>query len=242
MKVLNFGSMNLDYVYTVDHMVQGGETLASSDRQVFFGGKGFNQSVALAKASVPVYHAGMIGEDGKELLEMCREVGVNTEYVRVLPGSSGHTIIQVDKEGQNSIILYGGANQKQTKEYVDEVLSNFSEGDYIILQNEINLLDYIIDVAYSRGMKIVLNPSPFNEKLETCDFSKVSIFLINEIEGKQFTGYSDSDEVLDALWKRYPQSGIVLTLGGYGVYWYDGKHKVFQKSFPVAEEVEKFNI
>lgn len=233
MKVLNFGSMNLDYVYTVDHMVQGGETLASSDRQVFFGGKGFNQLVALAKAGVPVYHAGMIGEDGKELLEMCREVGVNTEYVRVLPGSSGHTIIQVDKEGQNSIILYGGANQKQTKEYVDEVLSNFSEGDYIILQNEINLLDYIIDVAYSRGMKIVLNPSPFNEKLETCDFSKVSIFLINEIEGKQFTGYSDSDEVLDALWKRYPQSGIVLTLGGYGVYWYDGKHKVFQKSFPV---------
>lgn len=39
--------------------------------------------------------------------------------------------------------------------------------------------------------------------------------------------------MLDALWKRYPQSGIVLTLGGYGVYWYDGKHKVFQKSFPV---------
>ena len=174
--------MNLDYVYTVDHMVQGGETLASSDRQVFFGGKGFNQSVALAKAGVPVYHAGMIGEDGKELLEMCREVGVNTEYVRVLPGSSGHTIIQVDKEGQNSIILYGGANQKQTKEYVDEVLSNFSEGDYIILQNEINLLDYVIDVAYSRGMKIVLNPSPFNEKLETCDFSNFLIFLINEIE------------------------------------------------------------
>ncbi len=64
MKVLNFGSLNLDYVYSVDHMVRPGETLASSGMNVFCGGKGLNQSIALAKAGVPVYHAGMIGEEG----------------------------------------------------------------------------------------------------------------------------------------------------------------------------------
>ena len=144
MKVLNFGSLNLDYVYSVDHMVRPGETLASSGMNVFCGGKGLNQSIALAKAGVPVYHAGMIGEEGGVLLEACKEGGVNAEFIRMIPGKSGHTIIQVDKDGQNCILLYGGANRSITKEYVDEVLGSFEEGDILLLQNEVNLLDYII--------------------------------------------------------------------------------------------------
>ena len=77
MKVLNFGSLNLDYVYSVDHMVTPGETLASSGMNVFCGGKGLNQSIALAKAGVDVYHAGMIGKEGGVLLEACKEGGAS---------------------------------------------------------------------------------------------------------------------------------------------------------------------
>ena len=99
MKVLNFGSLNLDYVYSVDHMVAPGETLCSSGMHVFCGGKGLNQSIALAKAGVPVYHAGMIGEEGGILLEACREGGVNADYIRTVSEKCGHTIIQVDKDG-----------------------------------------------------------------------------------------------------------------------------------------------
>lgn len=86
MKVLNMGSLNLDYVYQVDHIVTGGETLASGGMEVFCGGKGLNQSIALARAGVPVYHAGMIGEDGEMLLDICRENGVDTRYIRRIPG------------------------------------------------------------------------------------------------------------------------------------------------------------
>ena len=148
MKVLNFGSLNLDYVYSVDHILLGGETQSSSGMNVFCGGKGLNQSIALAKAGVPVFHAGMIGEEGGSLREALDNSGVNTEFVRQIPGKSGHTIIQVDKNGQNSILLYSGANRMLTKEFVDEVLDHFEKGDILLLQNEINLLDYIIDQAY----------------------------------------------------------------------------------------------
>lgn len=233
MKVLNYGSLNVDNVYSVHHIVQGGETILSSKVETFCGGKGLNQSIALAKAGVPVYHAGLIGEDGDMLLDECEKNGVDSTYVRKLPVKGGHTIIQVDEKGQNCIILYGGTNQMQTKEYIDEVLGNFGAGDYLILQNEINRMDYIIDQAYERGMKIVLNPSPFDDKLKACDLTKVYLFMLNEIEGEQFTGYSDKDEILTHLHEKFPEARFVLTLGSDGAVYYDGTEKVFQDIFKV---------
>lgn len=160
MKVLNIGSMNLDHVYTVDHIVEPGETQSSTQLQLFLGGKGMNQSVALAKAGVEVYQGGMIGADGGVFLDACREYGIHADYIRTVDARTGHAIIQIDKNAQNCILLYGGANQALTEAYVDEVISQFDSGDILLLQNEVNLLPYIVDRGYAQGMKIVLNPSP----------------------------------------------------------------------------------
>ena len=122
MKVLCFGSLNIDYTYKVEHFVQKGETISSQSLQVFSGGKGLNQSIALAKAGAEVYHAGAIGTDGRFLLEQMEEAGVHTEHVAVLTEvRSGNAIIQNDKDGDNCIILYGGANQAITREQADTV-------------------------------------------------------------------------------------------------------------------------
>ena len=68
-KILNFGSLNMDFVYAVAHTVRGGETEASLGLQVFPGGKGLNQSIAEARAGLSVFHAGLVGEDGSLLLD-----------------------------------------------------------------------------------------------------------------------------------------------------------------------------
>ena len=221
MKVLNFGSLNLDYVYQVESILIPGETQASKSRQIFCGGKGLNQSIALAKAGIPVYHAGLIGEGGEPLLEVCQENGVNTEFIRQIPGPCGHTVIQVDENGQNCILLFGGSNRSMTKEFVDTVLDSFEEGDIILLQNEINELDYIIDRAYEKHMMIILNPSPFDNALENCDLSKISLFLMNEIEGFQITGEKEPDKILTKVKALYPKAKVVLTLGGDGSVYQD---------------------
>ena len=221
MKVLNFGSLNLDYVYQVESILIHGETQASKSRQIFCGGKGLNQSIALAKAGIPVYHAGLIGEGGEPLLEVCKENGVNTEFIRQIPGPCGHTVIQVDENGQNCILLFGGSNRSMTKEFVDTVLDSFEEGDIILLQNEINELDYIIDRAYEKHMMIILNPSPFDNALENCDLSKISLFLMNEIEGFQITGEKEPDKILTKVKSLYPKAKVVLTLGGDGSVYQD---------------------
>ncbi len=233
MKVLNFGSMNVDYVYQVDHILIPGETLASKERNVFCGGKGLNQSIALAKAGIPVYHAGLVGEGGDALLDACRQNDVNTEFVHRVKGPCGHTVIQVDKNGQNCILLFGGSNRCMTKAFVDEVLDAFDKGDIILLQNEVNELDYIIDRAYEKEMMIVLNPSPYDQALETCDLSKVSLFLINEIEGFQITGEEEPEKILAKIKEKYPEAAIVLTLGGDGSVYQDKTGTYHQEIYKV---------
>ena len=178
MKILNIGSMNLDMVYQMDHIVQPGETEASYGMNVFLGGKGINQSVAAAQAGAKVYHGGMIGEDGQPFLDACKQYGVDSRYIRQVEGKSGHAIIQIDQAAQNCILLFGGANQMLTEEYVDGVLADFAPGDILLLQNEVNLLPYIVDRAFEKGMLIALNPSPFNQALDAVDLKKISLFLL----------------------------------------------------------------
>ena len=233
MKVLNIGSMNLDYVYNVDHIIQPGETEATDGMNIFLGGKGINQSMALAKAGAEVYHAGLLGEDGQPFLDACKEYGVNSDYIRKVEGKTGHTIIQIDKNAQNCILLFGGANQMLTEEYVDEVLAGFEKGDILLLQNEVNMLPYIIDKAHEKGMQIALNPSPFNEKLDAVDMNKIAIFLLNEVEGGQITGLSDPDEVLEKMREMFPHAKIVLTLGKDGAKYAEGQETYYQPIFKV---------
>ncbi len=217
MKVLNFGSLNYDYVYSVDHIVAPGETITSSAMQMFCGGKGLNQSVALSRAGVQVYHAGMVGEDGSALIEVCKKNNVDTQHICQVDERSGNAIIQVSSKGQNSIVLFSGANRQNTKDFVDKVLATMQAGDILLLQNEINLIDYIIEQAYKKQLYIILNPSPFDEALKQCDLTKVSLFLLNEVEGMQITGFQNTSDILDNMRLRYPNASVTLTLGKSGV-------------------------
>lgn len=228
MKTLVFGSLNIDYVYSVDHIVKEKETSASLNMQVFCGGKGMNQAIAFAKANATVCLAGRVGEDGSALLEECKKNNIDISGVVIGKEKSGHTVIQVDQEGQNAILLYGGSNQTQQKEDIDKILNKYGNEDYLVLQNEINELSYIIDQADARGMKIILNPSPYNEIITTCDLQKIDYFIINEVEGFQMTGKKELIEILDVILKTYKKAAVVLTLGEQGAYYKDHNESYFQ--------------
>lgn len=235
MKVLSYGSLNIDNVYTVDHFVRSGETMSSLKMEVFSGGKGLNQSIALAKSGVSVWHAGAVGKkDGDFLLEQLEEVGVHTELISKLPVKTGHAIIQRDREGQNCILLFGGANQQVTREQADHVMEQFSEGDFLILQNEISEIGYIMQKAHEKKMKIVLNPSPMDEKIFTYPLDYVDYFILNEIEARDLCGHDGTgDELLELLAEKFPMAKIVLTLGEEGSIYKDQENVIRQPIFKV---------
>ena len=240
MKVLCFGSLNIDYTYDVEHFVGAGETLSSSALQVFSGGKGLNQSIALARAGAEVFLAGAVGRDGAFLLDTAAAAGVDVSLVRISDDvRTGHAIIQRDSSGGNCILLYGGANRSITKELIDDVLSHFDAGDWLVLQNEINALDCLIDAANARGLQIVLNPSPMNETVSALPLEKIDLFLLNEVEAAQLLGRElgdapDGAAVMNALRGRFPSAAIVLTLGEHGSWYADADKLVYQPSIRVA--------
>lgn len=233
MKILNFGSCNIDYVYSLDHIVAPGETETSEALNIFPGGKGLNQSIALAKAGAKVYHAGVVGSDSKILTDILSESGVDLSFLKKLDVKNGHAIIQVNKDGENSIFLYPGSNNMISEEYIDCVLENFREGDILLLQNEINNISYIAREAYKKNMCIILNPSPFNEKISEVDFNHLSYIILNEVEAEAITGKSCPKESLSFIKNKYPKLKIMLTLGKNGCIYSDGETEVHQDIFRV---------
>ena len=221
MRIINFGSCNIDYVYSVDHIVTAGETMSTNSLELFPGGKGLNQSIAAAKAGAKVYHAGCVGNDSEMLTDILSKSGVDLTYLKTVDQKNGHAIIQVDKNGENCIFLCKGSNEMLTTDFIDSVLSSFTPDDIVLLQNETNNVDYIIKSAYKKGIPIILNPSPFNEALKDIDLNMLTYLILNEVEAKEFCGCDEAKEIIEYMKEHYPKLKIMLTLGKRGCIYSD---------------------
>ena len=225
--------MNIDRVYTVDSFARPGETISSVMFEMFPGGKGLNQSIALARAGSKIFHAGKVGPDGQMLLDTLSGNGVNTDLIERNGSISGHAVIQVNKYGNNCILLHGGANREITENEADRVLDAFSAGDILLLQNEISGIPYIINKAFNKYMKIVLNPSPMDDALKAVDLNKISYLILNEVEGEDYTGELRPNRIMDNLLSRFPHLKVILTLGKTGALYGDEMNRIQQGAYQV---------
>lgn len=233
MKIYNLGSLNIDYVYTVDHFVAAGETLASENRAVFPGGKGLNQSVALAKAGAKVIHGAVVGDGSELLTDALAGAGVDTRRIEKRRGSGGHTIIQVDKHGQNCILLFPGTNHWVDDAYIEQFLSDAQPGDILLLQNEVSHLDWAFAIAHAKRMQIAFNPSPFHKDILKLPLEYVTWWFCNEIESAALFGSGTPDKIAAAFAAKYPDSNLILTLGEGGSMFVSGEARIRQPVYPV---------
>ena len=227
-KILNIGSLNLDYVYAVPHFVTAGETLLASRRDVFAGGKGLNQTVAAARAGADVYHSGAVGADGDMLLDLLRDAGADVSAVSRVDVPTGHAVIQVTPQGENAILILGGANRSVSADAVEGALGKVAAGDILLLQNEINGLDAILRRAAEKGLRILFNPAPMEAAVKELPLHLLDTLIVNEGEGKALAGD------MDALRAAYPRQKILLTRGSRGATLWTGSELLFQPAFPVA--------
>ncbi|MBR2802439.1 MAG: ribokinase [Erysipelotrichaceae bacterium] len=229
MRVLNFGSLSHDHTNATEHFVKEKETLLSLGYLHNFGGKGFNQSIAIARAGMEVCHAGKVGIDGNLLIAYLRDNGVNTDYLDMDEKDiSGQAFIETCG-GENRIIIYGGANQLIDDEYIDSVLKDFGEEDVLLVQNEISDMGYLIRRAHEKGLKIYFNTAPISQNVFTYPLDLVDFFIVNEVEGKALAGCAESDyqSILDALVNKYPGKEFILTVGADGAYYTSQEEMIY---------------
>ena len=233
MPVLNFGSCCIDHVYSVPHFAAPGETLPCSNYQVHPGGKGLNQSIAMAAAGAKVKHAGKVGEDGRWLLELMAAKNIDVSMMTVDAGPTGHANIQVTPEGENSIVLFGGANRTITKSDIDEALEEAQPGEFLLIQNEISALDYLIDSACEKEMRVVFNAAPMSGAVNALPLEAIELLVINEIEGFELTTKTVPDEIIATLAFRFADTNILLTLGAAGSIYAGKGDSIFQPAMKV---------
>lgn len=235
MKALVFGSLNIDYVYRVPAFVQRGETLASTSLRRFSGGKGLNQAIALSRAGMETCMAGAVGEDGAFLLNELESAGVETSLVRMGTIPTGHAIIQNTPDGDNGILLFGGANRTITADQVKQVLEQFGKDDLLLVQNEISCLPEIMSLAKERGMIVALNPSPMEPTLIRSLLPYTDLLILNRIEASQLLDdYSLSAEnALKNLMCLSKGIQVLLTLGADGALFARGEETLFQSAYSV---------
>lgn len=216
-KIVVIGSVNVDLVFHVEDIVQPKETLSSKSMARFMGGKGLNQAIALSKAYPEVRLYANIAKTDLALIDEILSFGVDPQWIDPIEGETGMAFIQVDKTGQNAIVLHKGVNHRFEPTKIDTVLAKLHPGDLIVLQNEINELEYLIKKAKEKGLMIAFNPSPFDSKILDLPLKEVDVLIFNEVEGAMLAHFKEPQLILKTLHNRYPNTILVLTLGSDGV-------------------------
>jgi ribokinase len=217
MTIYNFGSINIDHVYQVDHFVRPGETLTSTHYKKVMGGKGANQSIALAKANNKVVHIGAIGKEDINLLTNFEDVNIDIRHIRCLSQATGHAIIQINDSAENAIVLFPGANNHLTVNQINNTLKEADAKDWVLLQNETNLIDIIIEEAKTLDLTVAYNPAPMNKKLVERVIQHIDILIVNEVEAMDLFDVNSEQEAQHILQRDYPHLTVIITLGAKGV-------------------------
>lgn len=217
MAVINFGSINIDHVYQVDHFVQPGETQASKSYQQLLGGKGANQSIALARAGSDVWHVGKINQADAAFKQTMIRENINCKYVQCTETASGHAIIQVTPSGENAIVLFGGANQELNDKDIIQALDGAKSSDWVLTQNETSAIDQVLLQAKEKGLKVAFNPAPMNDSVKHLPLHCIDLLIVNEVEAEFISGHQDLDQIEDYFRKDWPHAEVLITLGKAGV-------------------------
>lgn len=225
----NYGSINIDHVYRVPHLVTPGETLSSSSYQQVLGGKGANQSLAMARAGGRVSHWGRVGEADRWTLDILAAAGVDIGAITVSEQPSGHALIQVDDDGENAIIVHPGANHGFSDDAIDTLIGSARPGDTLLLQNECNGLARVMLAAREAGLEIAFNPAPMSADVIRLPLESCGLLFVNRGEAAALAGlpeHSPPQALIESLAKRWPDTRLVLTLGGDGVCYRDHEQRV----------------
>lgn len=224
-KIIVAGSSNIDMTAYVKTLPRPGETIGNGRFLQANGGKGANQAVAAARLGGDVVFLTCVGDDmqGRMLKEVFASDGIHTEHMKFITTSpTGTALIFVADDGENCIAVAPGANGELLPEDIDKAADAFSEASWLLLQLEVPLktVYHAVDVAFAKGIKVILNPAPISGAIPSEVLSKLWLITPNETEAEKLTGIKidsaeDAYRASEALLAQGVQN-VIVTLGSSG--------------------------
>lgn len=232
MAIYNLGSVNVDYFYSLPHLVRPSETLAANDFKQGLGGKGANQSVAIAKAGGSVKHIGAMHPADRRYFDQLEALNIDTTHLFMSETPTGHGIVMVDEQSaENQIVVYPGANFAITEQMVDEGLKDANASDWALCQNETLQTDHFMKRAKAKGMNLCYSAAPFDAEKTLVMLPLINMLVVNEIEAK------DLERALNRPIKECGVEHILVTLGSRGVR-YIGSEDEFIMPSPAVDALD----
>jgi len=240
------GSLNMDFVVSVDRLPVPGETVLGRDFQMIPGGKGANQACAAGKLGAGVVGVRMIGRVGYDvfadhLKASLAAAGVDVSAVHASRShSTGVALIWVDRLGQNSIVVASGANRALAAADVEAMRPVFRGASLALFQLEtpLDTVSAALALAREEGLRTMLDPAPA-QPLPAQLLARVDILTPNESEALMLLGRPparvsshEAPELAAALRKLGPRS-VVLKLGDQGSYYAGDSGGFHTPAFPV---------
>jgi len=234
-KVLVLGSINIDFVSFVSRYPHPGETLVSNDFGIFQGGKGANQAIALAKLDVPTLMLGKVGKDilSNFALSSLIENRVDTTGIsKSQKSSTGSASIWVNAQGQNSIVIYPGANGEVDEDFIIQHEKFFDDASWLLTQFEVPLESILLALKFAKkhSLKTIMDPAPVKKISNDDIWGLVDYLLPNEVELKELTHTEDVLKGIHILKSRGAKE-VIVKIGKQGAA-YEAKGKLV--SFPAV--------
>ena len=237
MSILVIGSVNVDTTYNLENFPKPGETISSLSKSRSVGGKGANQAIACKKLGGDVKFLACVGNDvdADFIFKNMKEYGVDTTNIIKKDVDTGTALINVDKTGQNEIVLDHGANYAITIQDIDDNIELLDECDILILQMEIpqEVNEYAIKKAKEKGVFVILNPAPSEFEVENI-LDKVDLFVPNENEILRYSTKDNLEEAANELLDKNLKA-VIITLGENG-------SEYFSKAENVKQDAIKVNV
>ena len=226
-KVTIVGSLNVDTTLRIKRMPLPGETLAAEGKSSAAGGKGANQAVSAARSGAQTAFIGEVGKDnsGQMMLDEMTANGIDVAGIRENDQvGTGTASILLDENGQNSILIYGGANQQLSPTDVEAAKDKITAADFVVAQFETPQAATLraFQLAKANGVTTILNPAPA-QKIDPEVLKLTDLIIPNETESAELTGVIITDEtsmLISAA--KFAQMGVrnlIITVGAKGAFY-----------------------
>ena len=225
--ILTIGSVNIDHVYRVAALPAPGETVADMGYAKGLGGKGANQSLAARLAGAEVRHVGAIGRDGGWCRDRLAAAGIDVAELVTVEAATGHAVILVDAAGENVIVIHAGANRALTPELVRGAVGRARPGDWLLLQNETNLVAEAAQAGRAAGLRVAYAAAPFDAAATAEVIGHVDLLAVNAVEAVQLARHLGSEP------ETFGAPALLVTDGRRGARCWSGAAEIRQDAFAV---------